>query len=667
MRVRHSLTAKQMTAVSGVAIVIIALFIVLQLFHFVQQRRDDYAQQLETIAHSVRQPLTETVLRMDVPETKRLLNTLLPMGSLSRADIVLPNDFPVLQANFPAERPVPSLVARIFELPIQISVPLYALDRVSSNPQPFAYLVLQGDSYRMYQFILSTLSTMLSTYLLLALILSIAITWCMNRLLVYPLRAIVRELKSVSREDAPYHQLMLPAQHQDDELGQLVRHYNRNQQMLAKTHTTMGRWNTYHSITELPNPVLFSALLEQHIASSGRSPCFSLLVVGIETLHEISGVLNPAMQEALLLTIAKKLRQVSGTDCLLAQLSNAEFALLAKNVERPLHAMQLARRIMTVMSAPLNLQQNRLLRPNVSIGIAHYSGQGKNAQQLLHSATAAMMLAHCEGEHRIQFFDPALTEKIRKCLMQESEMLLAIEQRQFMLFLQPQWDMQTRQVTGVAAELRWQLPDGRILPSEEVISLAEALDVMAPLGLWVLEEGCRILADWQAQGIMLPLAVKVPAIQIQHKDFVPHLKQLVADKRLDPCKLQLEITETLSLNDPEQSLVLLCQLHGLGLSIVLDGLRDARLDDFNRFKWLSINWIKIDRGLICGLPENDTVVRLVSSISTVLHLPLMAEGVETIAQRDWLLQHGIRHGQGCLFTEPLPREEFESKFCLPVI
>ncbi len=667
MRVRRSLTIKQMAAVSGVALVTIAIFIVIQLFHFVQQRRDDYAQQLENIAHSVRQPLAEAVLRMDVPETKRVLNTLLPVGILTRADIVLPNEFQALHANFPAERPVPALAARIFELPVQISVPLYSLERVPANPQPLAYLVLQADSYRMYQFILSTLSTMLSTYLLLALILSIAITWCMNRLLVYPLRAMARELENVSQEDAPYHQLMLPAQHQDDELGQLVRNYNRNQQMQAKAHTAMSRLSTRNSVTELPNPVLFTALLEQHIASSMRPPRFNLLVVGIETLHEASGVLSPSMRETLLLTLAKKLRQVIGTDCVLAQLSNAEFAILAKSIERPFHAMQLARNIMTAINAPLNLQQKMLLRPSASIGIAHYFNPGESAEQLLRSATSAMMSAHREGKNQILFFEPSLTERTRKRLTQESEILLAIEQRQFTLFLQPQWDMQTNQITGAEALLRWRLRDGSIILPADVIPLAEELDVIVPLGNWVLEESCRILAEWQAKGITLPLAVNISAIQMQHKEFVSHLKQQLDEHRIDPSKLLLEITETVRINDLDQALALLRELRDLGLSIALDdfGMGYASLDYLNRLKCLPIDLIKIDRSFIGGLPEDDAMVRIVSAVSEVLHLPVMAEGVETEAQRDWLLRHGIRSGQGFLFAKPLAREEFEAQFCSP--
>ncbi|HCT9095434.1 TPA: biofilm formation regulator HmsP [Serratia liquefaciens] len=666
MRVRRSLTIKQMATVSGVALVTICIFIVIQLFHFVQQRRDDYAQQLENIAHSVRQPLAEAVLRMDVPETKKVLNTLLPVGILTRADIVLPNEFQALHANFPPERPVPTMIARLFELPIQISVPLYSLERVPANPQPLAYLVLQADSFRMYQFILSMLSTMLSTYLLLALILSVAISWCMNRLMVHPLRAMAKELENISQEEAPYHQLMLPALHQDDELGLLVRNYNRNQQRLAKAYAELSRMSTRHPVTELPNQALFTALLEQHIASSLRPERFNLLVIGIETLHEASGVLNPTMREALLLMLAKKLRECIDENGVLAQLSNTEFAILAKGVERPFHAMQLARRIMAQINAPLSLQEMPL-RPSASIGIAHYLNAGESAEQLLRSATSAMMSAHREGKNQVLFFEPSLTERTQKRLTQESEILHAIDQRRFTLFLQPQIDMQSNAVIGAEALLRWQQYDGSFTLPADVIPLAEELGVIVPLGNWVLEEACRILADWQTRGITLPLAVNVSPIQMQHENFVPHLKNLLAQHRIDPRKLLLEITETVRIDDLDRALALLRELHDLGLSIALDdfGMGYSSLNYLNRLKCLPIDLIKIDKSFIQGLPMDDAMVRIVSSISEVLALPVMAEGVENAEQRDWLLQHGIHSGQGFLFARPLPRSEFEAEFCPP--
>ncbi|WON77085.1 EAL domain-containing protein [Serratia sp. UGAL515B_01] len=505
MRVRRSLTIKQMAVVSSVALVAICIFIVIQLFHFVQQRKDDYVKQLESIAHSVRQPLAQTILRMDVPETKRELNALMPIGILTRADIVLPNEFQALHANFPPERPVPTLVVRIFDLPVQITVPLYSLERVSANPQPLAYLVLQADSYRMYQFILSTLSTLLSTYLLLALILSIAITWCMNRLLVYPLRAIARELENVSQDELPYHQLMLPARHHDDELGLLVRNYNRNQQMLVQARTEVNLHNKPHVVQEDKKPI------------------------------------------------------------------------------------------------------------------------------------------------------------------QELDVLLGIDQRQFSLFIQAQLDMQTHQVIGGEVLLRRCQCDGSSTTPADAISLAKLLAVNIPLSQWVLEASCHILAKWQTKGITLPLSVSISARHIQHNDFIPQLEALLAAHKFNPRKMLLQITGTLHISELDHVFALLHQLRVLGLSVAWDdfGIGYAGLNYMNRLKCLPLDLIKIDKRFIAGLPNDDLMARIIISISEVLNSPVIAQGVETAAQRDWLLQQGIRNGQGSLLAIPLPLEEFEAQYCPP--
>ena len=222
-----------MTAVSAVAVVTLCLFIVIQLFHFVHQRREDYARQLESVAYSVRQPLTNAVLRGEVQPAEDILNSLSPVAFLSRAEVMLPGNFQALYARFRSERAVPQWVARVFKLPIRISVPLYAPPQTPAST-PLAHLVLQADSYRMFQFIVSTFSTMLATYFLLALILSVAVTWCINRLLIHPLRTVIDELQDVPPEALPRHRLTLPECHQDDELGALVRSYNLNLQRLEQ-------------------------------------------------------------------------------------------------------------------------------------------------------------------------------------------------------------------------------------------------------------------------------------------------------------------------------------------------------------------------------------------------------------------------------------------------
>lgn len=665
MQVRRSLTIKQMAAVAVVALVTICIFIVLQLFHFVQQRKDDYAKQLESIAYSVRQPLSEAILSVDVPQAKKILNSLLPIGILSRAEVILPNQIQVLHANFPTERPVPRWAKRIFSLPVQITVPLYALERVSANPQPLAHLVLRADSFRMYQFILSALSAMLSTYLLLALVLSVSIAWCINRLIIHPLRAMAKELEKIGQQGVLNHQLTLPAHHQDDELGVLVHNYNRNQQLLAEAYTDMTRINTRFPVTELPNRPLFMALLEQEIAAGMHAEKFHLFVIGIETLQEVSGVMSEEQHRQLLLTMAQQLEQCIDENSLLAQLSKTEFAVLARGISRPFPAMQLARQIMLQITQPL-VFGNMQLRPSASIGITDYQYQDETAESLMRNASTAMMAAHHQGRNQIIVFEPHLTEKTQKRLTQENDILQAIENHDFRLFLQPQWNMQDQRVIGAEALLRWPQPDGSYRSPSEFVPGAEEGGVMMPLGNWVLEEACRILADWKAQGITLSLAVNISGSQVQSDQFLPHLKTIINQYQIDPRQLLLEITETARIQNLDEALGLLRELQGLGLSIALDdfGMGYSSLQYLNHLKGLPISMIKLDKCFVKHLPEDDVMARIIATISEALKLRVMAEGVETDEQRQWLLKHGIHCGQVFLFSEPLPREVFEARYIL---
>ncbi len=337
MRLRRSLTIKQMTAVSAVALVTISLFIVIQLFHFVHQRREDYAKQLESIAYSVRQPLTDAVLQGEVQRAGNILDSLLPVAFLSRADVLLPDDFQTLHANFPKERPVPDWIARVFKLPIRISIPLYSPPQTQYSA-PLAHLVLQADSYRMYQFIVSTFSTMLATYLLLALIMSIAITWCINRLLIHPLRGIIVELQNLPPDAMLHRPLTLPPWHQDDELGALVRSYNRNQQLLEQSLSASAEG------VGLPDNAHFIRRLEQRLADA--TP-FSLLVFGLDSSASQSDMAALAKQFRAVIE-----EQHEAGSLYLARLDCDEFAIIGKTLDSAGRAQDWAQNVMLAINSP---------------------------------------------------------------------------------------------------------------------------------------------------------------------------------------------------------------------------------------------------------------------------------------------------------------------------
>jgi diguanylate cyclase (GGDEF)-like protein len=662
LRVSRSLTIKQMATVSAVALVTICIFIVIQLFHFVQQRRVDYAQQMENVAHTVRQPLSEAVLKADIPQAERILNTLKPAGILSRADVVLPNAFQALHADFAPEKPVPRFVARLFELPVQITLPLYSVER-SGLPKPIAYLVLQADSSRVYQFLLSTLSTMITTYLLLALILSVAISWCINRLIVHPLRNISRELQELPPPAILTHKLALPHNHRDDEIGMLIRSYNRNQQVLESIHDEMSRLTTHFAVTDLPNRALFLALLDQHIRHRHSQQPWGLMVIRIETLQEANGVLSDEQRDTLMLTLVEKIRSTIDDHTLLAQTGPSDFALLMKRAHNPFRAMRLARNLMLRINQPVNLYQLQL-RPNASIGLALHDDNTVSAGEQLARATSAMMSARHQGKNQILFFDPALTERAQKRLTQEHDILQGLQDGQFALYLQPQINMATGELAGAEALLRMRMPDGSYGLSEEFIASAEEIGVISALGRWVFEEACRIIAGWQRHGINLPLSVNISAVQLRDASVVSHLQGLLERHRIAPGNFVLEITETAQIGDAEQAMALLRSLQQTGVAVALDdfGMGYSNLNYLHQFKALPVNKLKMDRSFVAALPDDDTMVRIVAAIADIIHLDVIAEGVETAEQRDWLLARGITIGQGYLYAEALPLSVFNQRW-----
>lgn len=651
-----------MATVSGVTLVTICIFIVIQLFHFVQQRREDYAQQLHSIALSVQLPLSNAVLKGDVPQAERILNTLKSVGILSRADVVLSNNVEVLHADFPPERPVPRLIQRLFRLPVEITLPLYALPK-SSHPRPLASLELRIDPYRLYQFIVSAFSTMMSIYMLLALILTVAITWSINRLMVHPLREIARELELLSPRDTPKHQLSLPNMHRDDELGVLVRSYNRNQHILGDMFEDINRLLAGRAETALPNKNLFTAILDSQMVLQPKQIPFCLLVIEIGTLHEATGVLTEAQRGVLLMSLTRQLMRHMSDTCFLGQLNHNEFAVFDTRCHNDFEGLQLAQRLMKSINSPLTIG-SLSLRPVASIGIALKQRHDESAHQLLRRATSAMMSAHDNGKNQILFFEPKLTKMAHRRLTLESTILEGIERGRCALFFQPQVDIRNRQLIGAEVLLRWRQDDGNYSLPSDFISGAEDTGAMVPLGNWVLDEACRVLAQWQQQGVHIPLSVNISAKQLQQSNLVVLLDTLLKRYNINASQLVLEITETAQISEFDYSLNQLRQLHDLGVLIALDdfGMGYASLYYLDRLRSLPIDLLKIDRSFIEGIPDDTVMLRIVSAIAEVLALPVIAEGVETDAQLQCLLENNISWGQGYLFAEPLPQGDFEQRF-----
>ncbi|MGQ4591164.1 biofilm formation regulator HmsP [Raoultella ornithinolytica] len=658
MRVSRSLTIKQMAMVAGVSMAFVLVFCSILLFHFVQQSRFITATQLESIARSVREPLSAAILKADIPEAEAILGRIQPAGIVSRADVVLPNQFQALRMRFIPERPVPVMVTRVFELPVQISLPIYSLER-PANPQPIAYLVLQADSWQTYKFVMSVLSTLVTAYFLLVLILTVAITWCINRLIVRPLRKLARELNDVAPQDRLGHQLTLPRLHHDDEIGLLVRSYNRNQQTLLRQHDELTLQSTRFPVSELPNKAFLMALLEQTVA---RPQSSALLVIACETLQDTAGVLKETQREILLLTLVEKLRGIIPPRMVLAQISGYDFAILAHGMSEPWHAVTLSKQVLTVINERLPLQGIQL-RPCASVGIAMFNGE-LSAEQLYRRAFSAAIAARHKGKNQIEFFDPAQMEKAQRRLMEEHDILTALDNHQFAIWLQPQVDAASGEVCGAEVLLRQRQPDGSWSLPTDLIERIEACGLMVPVGYWVMEEACRQLSAWQSLGIMLPLSVNVSLLQLLHHDRGTEMLTLLDRYRIAPGTLVLEITESRHLDDPQTVVSLLRPLREAGVRIALDdfGMGYAGLRQLQHMKSLPVDILKIDKAFIDMLPEDTSMVPAIIQLARGLNLRIVAEGVEKEAQYHWLQAAGVDVVQGFLFGCALSQEAFMTQF-----
>ncbi|HCD2000373.1 biofilm formation regulator HmsP [Citrobacter farmeri] len=658
MRVSRSLTIKQMAMVAAVVMVFVFLFCTVLLFHLVQQNRYNTATQLESIARSVREPLSASILKADIPGAEAILASIKPAGVVQRADVVLPNQFQALRMSFIPERPVPVMVTRLFELPVQISLPLYSLER-PANPQPLAYLVLQADSFRMYKFVMSTLSTLVTIYLLLTLMLTVAISWCVNRLILHPLRKIARELNNIPQQDLIGHQLALPRLHHDDEIGLLVRSYNLNQQLVQRHSEEQTDNAMRFPVSELPNKAFLMGLLEQVVA---RQQTTALMIVTCETLRDTAGVLKEAQREILLLTLVEKLKSVLSPRMVLAQISGYDFAIIAHGVKEPWHAITLGQQVLTIINERLPVQGIQL-RPSCCIGVAMYYGD-LTAEQLYGRAVSAAFTARRKGKNQIQFFDPEQMAAAQKRLTEESDILTALDNHRFALWLQPQVEMNSGKVVSAEALLRMQQPDGSWELPEGLIERIESCGLMVTVGHWVLEESCRQLAAWQERGITLPLSVNLSALQLMHPNMVSDMLELLNRYRIQPGTLILEVTESRRIDDPHAAVAILRPLRNAGVRIALDdfGMGYAGLRQLQHMKSLPVDVLKIDKMFIDGLPEDNSMISAIILLARSLNLQMVAEGVETEAQREWLAQAGVEIAQGFLYARAVPAEIFEERY-----
>ncbi len=419
---------------------------------------------------------------------------------------------------------------------------------------------------------------------------------------------------------------------------------------------------THDALTGLPNRVLLDDRLQQAIAHAERDMrAFAVLVCDLDRFKLINDSLGHRAGDELLQEVARRLLTVARTADTVARFGGDEFVLIGTSIGDAEDAAGLAVRVMDVLQAPVRIAAIDI-HASPSIGIAMYPDDGVTMQALLAHADAAMYSAKQHGRGNFRRYAPGMDAGTEERVQLESDLHNAVTQNQFELYYQPKVDTRTGEVRSAEALIRWVHPTRGIVSPAEFIPLAEECGLIGSIGGWVIREACRQTRAWQIDGVpTLRVSVNLSASQFRDSGLVDSIRCALDDAGLEARYLEVELTESAVMSDPEKSIAILEQLSAMGVLVSVDdfGTGYSSMSYLRRFP---IDRLKIDRVFIDEIvsrPEDASIVRAIVSLAHSLRLKVVAEGVETPAQLDFLKTAGCDEYQGYHFSRPLPAADFE--------
>ena len=422
---------------------------------------------------------------------------------------------------------------------------------------------------------------------------------------------------------------------------------------------------THDVLTGLPNRVLLDDRLQQAIAHADRDMrSFALLICDLDRFKLINESLGHRAGDELLQEVARRLSTVVRTADTVARFGGDEFVLIGTSVADVEDAADLASRVMDVLQAPVRIAAIDI-HTSPSIGIAMYPDDGTTSQALLAHADAAMYSAKQRGRGNFRHYEPGMHAGTEDRVQLESDLHSALAQNQFELYYQPKVDTRTGEVRSAEALIRWQHPVRGLVSPADFIPLAEECGLIGAIGGWVVRDACRQARAWQDDGMPpLRVSVNLSASQFRDSGLVESIRRALCDVGLDARYLEVELTESAVMSDPEQSVAILEQLSAMGVLVSVDdfGTGYSSMSYLRRFP---IDKLKIDRVFIDEIvsrPEDASIVRAIVSLAHSLRLKVVAEGVETSAQLEFLKTAGCDEYQGYHYSRPLPATAFEALF-----
>ncbi|KQV11081.1 diguanylate cyclase [Pseudomonas sp. Root329] len=413
----------------------------------------------------------------------------------------------------------------------------------------------------------------------------------------------------------------------------------------------------YDPLTDLPNRLLFTDRTEQALTSAQihKRGC-ALLMIDLDHFKMINDSLGHSIGDQLLKGVAERLKAMVGPGFTLARLGGDEFAVLAESCPQMVHAAALAQRIIDGLKEPFQIDGHQLFI-NISVGISLFPGDALSAEQLLRNSDSALFKAKGAGRNGYALYTEELTAHAQQRVETAFELRRALEQQELRVYYQPVHDLKTSRLIGVEALVRWEHPQRGLVSPAEFIPIAERTGLIAEIDAWVMRQACEQMCQWQQAGVVLSfVAVNVSSRLFARRELFGQVAKVLHETGLDPACLELEVTESAVMDDPEVALEQMHRLRELGVRLAIDDFGTG-YSSLLRLKRMPVQKLKIDQGFVAGLPwdEDDAaIVRVIIALAQSMGMQVHAEGIEQVEQAGFLLEHGCDLGQGYWFGRPVP-------------
>jgi len=431
---------------------------------------------------------------------------------------------------------------------------------------------------------------------------------------------------------------------------------------IKKEQQSLGFLAYHDPLTKLPNRLLVKDRIHHALQNAQRAGTkVAVLFLDLDHFKSINDSYGHAVGDSLLREVAKRIKNMVRKEDTVSRYSGDEFIVFMEDVSDTKNPATLAGKLIDAFSIPVYIK-GQWLQISTSVGISLYPKDGTDTDTLIKHADAAMYRAKKEGRNNFQYYSPELTLAVFEKMSLERALRHAVERNELVLYYQPQVCLKSGQVVGVESLVRWKHPTMGLIPPNRFIPLAEENGFIVTLGEWVLNSACRQMRQWLDDGIEVrKMAVNVSPVQFLRSDFVATVKRALCANKLDPRCLELEITESSLMDKSHHTISALTQLIAFGIDVTIDGFGTGCFS-LNNLKRIPVKKLKIDSSFVFDVLHNsddEDITRSVIALGHSLHLQVIAEGIESEAQQQLLLDLGCDEGQGYLYSPPtLPRSGF---------